>query len=73
MHVALHSPADLLLAPRVRAAIATYSDVAVTAVALADALVEGPSAFAGRLPVALERGETRVQASREALVPALAG
>ena len=53
VRVALHSPADLAIAPRPDAAVATYSEVAATATALADALQLGAQAFPGRLPVAL--------------------
>jgi beta-N-acetylhexosaminidase len=53
VRMALHSPADLALAPRPAVAIAAYSDVPATASALADALGRGPAAFPGRLPVKL--------------------
>jgi beta-N-acetylhexosaminidase len=53
VRIALHSPADLALAPRPPVAIAAYSDVPATASAVADALARGPAAFPGRLPVKL--------------------
>jgi beta-N-acetylhexosaminidase len=56
VRVALRSPADLLLDPRPSTAVAAYADTPATADALAAALVEGPAAFRGRLPVPLETG-----------------
>jgi len=53
VRIALHSPADLALPGRPDVAIAAYSDVPATAVALADALAVGRRAFPGRLPVRL--------------------
>jgi beta-N-acetylhexosaminidase len=53
VRIALHSPADLALSPRPAVAIAAYSDVPATAIALANALSQGPAAFPGRLPVKL--------------------
>ncbi|HEY3524361.1 MAG TPA: glycoside hydrolase family 3 N-terminal domain-containing protein, partial [Candidatus Limnocylindrales bacterium] len=53
VRVALRSPADLLLEPACSTAIAAYTDTPATAEALVAALVEGPAAFRGRLPVPL--------------------
>jgi beta-N-acetylhexosaminidase len=55
VRVALRNPADLLLDPAPSTAIAAYADTPATAHALAGALLEGPAAFRGRLPVPLVR------------------
>ncbi|MFL5680132.1 MAG: glycoside hydrolase family 3 protein [Chloroflexota bacterium] len=62
IRVAMHSPADLAIAPRPDAAIATYSEVAATTCALTDGLLRGPAAFPGRLPVTLPLEEPAPEA-----------
>lgn len=59
IHVALRSPVDLDLG-RAATRIAAYADTPATADALAAALIAGPNAFAGRLPVELPSAETAV-------------
>lgn len=52
LHVALHSPVDLVIG-RPTDAVAAYADIPPTRRALADALVRGPQAFPGQLPMRL--------------------
>lgn len=61
IHVALRSPADLELGDAATR-IAAYADIGPTAGAIAAALLAGPGAFPGRLPVTLAAGTAEVAA-----------
>ena len=65
VRLALHSPVDLAVGPPARASIAAYADVPATCAAVADALLRGPEAYPGRLPITLP-GPARVEADAAA-------
>ncbi|HEU4674120.1 MAG TPA: glycoside hydrolase family 3 N-terminal domain-containing protein, partial [Candidatus Limnocylindrales bacterium] len=66
VRVALRSPADLLLEPACATAVAAYADTPATADAIVAALVEGPAAFRGRLPVRLSSSDVTADAGEAA-------